>query len=48
MHHELHFGEVDEQIWTTYGSVKPVYVLRYDGVPIISVYENPRHKRARH
>ncbi len=48
VHHELHFGEVDEQIWTTYGSVKPVYVLRYDGVPIISVYENPRHKRARH
>jgi hypothetical protein len=42
VHHELHFGEIDEQIWTTYGSVQPAYVLRYDGVPIITVYRNPR------
>ncbi|HEX7480217.1 MAG TPA: glycosyltransferase family 39 protein [Polyangiales bacterium] len=45
VHHEKHFIEVDEQIWTTYGSVKPVYVLRYDGVPIISVYKNPHSRR---
>ncbi len=45
VHHEKHFIEVDEQIWTTYGSVKPVYVLRYDGVPIISVYKNPHARR---
>ena len=42
LHHEKHFAEVDHQIWTTYGSVQPAYVLRYDGVPIISVYKNPR------
>jgi 4-amino-4-deoxy-L-arabinose transferase-like glycosyltransferase len=41
VHHEKHFAEVDHQIWTTYGSVQPVHVLRYDGVPIISVYKNP-------
>ncbi|MET0385771.1 MAG: glycosyltransferase family 39 protein [Polyangiales bacterium] len=42
VHHEKHFAEVDHQIWTTYGSVQPAHVLLYDGVPIISVYENPR------
>ena len=41
VHHEKHFLEVDTQIWTTYGTVQPVYVLTYDGVPIISVYRNP-------
>jgi 4-amino-4-deoxy-L-arabinose transferase-like glycosyltransferase len=45
VHHEKHFAEVDHQIWTTYGSVAPVHVLRYDGVPIISVYKNPRAAR---
>jgi 4-amino-4-deoxy-L-arabinose transferase-like glycosyltransferase len=42
VHHEKHFAEVDQQIWTTYGSVQPTHVLLYDGVPIISVYKNPR------
>jgi hypothetical protein len=42
VHHEHHFAEVDHQIWTTYGTTRPVHVLVYDGVPIISVYENPR------
>ncbi len=42
VHHEKHFAEVDHQIWTTYGTVQPAHVLTYDGVPIISVYENPR------
>jgi hypothetical protein len=41
VHHEHHFAEVDQQIWTLYGTTKPAYVLTYDGVPIISVYENP-------
>jgi hypothetical protein len=45
VHHEHHFAEVDHQIWATYGSVKPAYVLTYDGVPIVSVYENPRRRR---
>ena len=42
VHHEHHFAEVDHQIWTAYGTTRPVHVLTYDGVPIISVYENPR------
>jgi len=42
VHHEAHFVEVDYQAWVAFGSVQPVYVLSYDGVPIISVYENPR------
>jgi hypothetical protein len=49
VHHEHHFVEVDYQIWAAFGSVAPVHVLTYDGVPIISVYENPRRaaRRAR-
>lgn len=42
VHHEHHFAEVDQQIWTLYGTTQPVHVLTYDGVPIISVYRNPR------
>jgi 4-amino-4-deoxy-L-arabinose transferase-like glycosyltransferase len=41
VHHEQHFNIVDYQIWEAYGHVDPVYVLTYDGVPIVSVYENP-------
>ena len=45
VHHERHFAEVDYQAWVAYGSPQPVHVLSYDGVPIISVYENPaRHE----
>lgn len=42
--HELHMGEVDYQAWELFGSVRPVHVLTYDGVPIISIYENPRRR----
>jgi hypothetical protein len=42
VHHEHHFAEVDHQIWTTWGTTRPDYVLSYDGVPIVSVYRNPR------
>ncbi len=42
VHHEEHFAEVDFQAWMAYGSVEPVKVLSYDGVPMVSVYENPR------
>ncbi len=41
VHHEPHFNEVDYQAWVAYGTVQPAFVLRYEGVPIISVYENP-------
>jgi 4-amino-4-deoxy-L-arabinose transferase-like glycosyltransferase len=46
VHHERHFAEVDYQAWVAYGSARPVHVLKYDGVPIISVYENPVRKKA--
>ena len=39
--HELHFNRHDYMIWQGYRSVKPTYVLRSDGVPIVSVYERP-------
>lgn len=42
VHHEDHFNVVDYQIWEAWGRVAPVYVLTYDGVPIVSVYRNPR------
>jgi len=41
VHHEPHFNEVDYQAWVAYGTAQPAFVLRYEGVPIISVYENP-------
>ncbi len=39
--HELHFNRHDYLIWKAYGTVKPVFVLRTDGVPIVTVYERP-------
>jgi hypothetical protein len=45
--HEHHMAEVDFQAWQLFGSVQPVHVLTYDGVPIISVYEHPRRRAAR-
>jgi 4-amino-4-deoxy-L-arabinose transferase-like glycosyltransferase len=45
VHHEDHFDIVDFQIWEVYGRVDPVFVLTYDGVPIVSVYENPHRRR---
>ena len=44
VHHELHMAEVDFQIWSAYGTTKPAYVLSYDGVPIVSVYERPKRE----
>jgi len=41
VHHELHMQEVDCGIWMAYGTVAPAYVLRHDGVPIVSVYRRP-------
>jgi hypothetical protein len=36
--HELHFNRHDYLIWDSYGTVQPDFVLRTDGVPIVSVY----------
>ena len=39
--HELHFNRHDYMIWDVYGTVQPVYVLTFQGVPIVSVYQRP-------
>ncbi len=39
--HELHFNRHDFMIWKAYRTVQPVFVLRADGVPIVSVYKRP-------
>ncbi len=44
VHHEPHFDEVDYQAWVAFDTVQPAHVLRYDGVPILSIYENPERK----
>lgn len=40
--HEKHFNRHDYMIWKSYGTVQPMFVLRADGVPIVSVYKRPR------
>jgi hypothetical protein len=39
VHHELHMGEMDDELWVANGSDAPAYVLTHDGVPIISLYK---------
>jgi Dolichyl-phosphate-mannose-protein mannosyltransferase len=36
--HERHFNRHDYMIWDEYGTVRPAYVLTFQGVPIVSVY----------
>ena len=39
--HELHMNEVDYTIWVALGTDAPAYIVRQDGVPIVSVYRRP-------
>lgn len=39
--HERHFARHDFLIWESYGTVQPIFVLRLDGVPLVSVYRRP-------
>jgi hypothetical protein len=39
--HERHFNRHDYMIWKSYGTTRPIFVLRADGVPIVSVYKRP-------
>jgi hypothetical protein len=39
--HELHMNEVDYTIWIALGTDAPAYIVRHDGVPIVSVYRRP-------
>ncbi len=36
--HEKHFNRHDYLIWEAYKKIQPSFVLKYDGVPIVSVY----------
>ncbi len=47
VHHEHHFAEVEFQAWVAFHSLTPAHVLTYDGVPIVTIYENPRRRRPR-
>ena len=39
--HEKHFNRHDYMIWKSYGTLRPVFVLRASGVPIVTVYRRP-------
>jgi hypothetical protein len=41
-HHEPHMGKIEYQIWVDYGTLTPLYVGAYHGVPVIWLYERPR------
>lgn len=43
--HERHFNRHDYMIWAAYRTVRPVFVLRVDGVPVVTVYERPETGR---
>jgi hypothetical protein len=36
--HELHMSEVDYSTWVAFGTDAPTYIVRHDGVPIVSIY----------
>lgn len=36
--HERHFNRHSYMIWDVYGTVRPAYVLTFQGVPLVSVY----------
>jgi hypothetical protein len=40
-HHEHHMQRVEYQTWVDYGTVRPVAMTLYDGVPIVWLYERP-------
>lgn len=43
--HEQHMDEVEHQIWVAFGTVTPAYVVQLDGVPLLTVYLNPKTTR---
>jgi 4-amino-4-deoxy-L-arabinose transferase-like glycosyltransferase len=36
--HELHMNELDYATWVTFGTDAPTYIVKHDGVPIVSIY----------
>jgi 4-amino-4-deoxy-L-arabinose transferase-like glycosyltransferase len=41
-HHEQHMSRVEHQIWTDYGTVRPVHVAGPDGVPVVWLYDRTK------
>jgi 4-amino-4-deoxy-L-arabinose transferase-like glycosyltransferase len=41
-HHESHMGKVEYQIWVDYGTVRPLHVGTFDGVPVVWLYQRHR------
>jgi 4-amino-4-deoxy-L-arabinose transferase-like glycosyltransferase len=41
-HFEPHMGRVEYQIWVDFETVTPAFLVAYDGVPIVWVYERAR------
>jgi len=46
-HHQRAFHPFLYEIWATYETTSPVYVVSIDGVPVLSIYENPRRRSKR-
>ena len=42
LHHELHMVRNEAWVWGRYGTVSPVYVLTFQGVPMVSVYSKDK------
>jgi len=40
-HHEPHMARVEYQIWSVYGTVRPVAIKLFDGVPVVWLYRRP-------
>jgi hypothetical protein len=45
-HHEDHMQRVEYQTWVDYGTVRPVAIELFDGVPIVWLYERPSRPAA--
>ena len=39
--HEPHMRRVEYETWVLYGTVAPVAMGSYDGVPVVWLYERP-------
>jgi 4-amino-4-deoxy-L-arabinose transferase-like glycosyltransferase len=47
VHHEHHMLEVELQEMPAFETTTPAHVLAYDGVPIVTIYENKRRRLGR-
>jgi 4-amino-4-deoxy-L-arabinose transferase-like glycosyltransferase len=45
-HHEQHMQRVEYQYWVDYGTVSPVHVGLFDGVPMVWLYQRPERAPA--